>query len=154
MYGQMTAGSWIYIGTQGILQGTFATFAEVAQQHFGGSLQGTITLTGGLGGMGGARLSRLPVTEELRSASRSTSGGPNVDATIDISTKSPTTSMTRCVGAKLPRRKVAHSRLPSWRTVPMCSPSWSRVSGFLDIVTDQTSAHDALNGYVPNDMSL
>ena len=55
MYGQMTAGSWIYIGTQGILQGTFATFAEVANQHFGGTLSGTITLTGGLGGMGGAQ---------------------------------------------------------------------------------------------------
>src|SRR5687767_6873623 len=55
MYGQMTAGSWIYIGTQGILQGTYATFTEVANQHFGGSLRGTITLTGGLGGMGGAQ---------------------------------------------------------------------------------------------------
>src|SRR5918911_983845 len=55
MYGQMTAGSWIYIGTQGILQGTYATFAEVAAQHFGGSLAGTVTLTGGLGGMGGAQ---------------------------------------------------------------------------------------------------
>jgi urocanate hydratase len=55
MYGQMTAGSWIYIGTQGILQGTFATFAELANQHFGGSLAGTVTVTGGLGGMGGAQ---------------------------------------------------------------------------------------------------
>ena len=55
MYGQMTAGSWIYIGTQGILQGTYATFAEVANQHFDGTLRGTITLTGGLGGMGGAQ---------------------------------------------------------------------------------------------------
>ena len=55
MYGQMTAGSWIYIGTQGILQGTYATFAEVANQHFGGTLAGTLTLTAGLGGMGGAQ---------------------------------------------------------------------------------------------------
>src|SRR3990170_2383035 len=55
MYGQMTAGSWIYIGTQGILQGTYATFTEVANQHFGGTLSGTVTLTGGLGGMGGAQ---------------------------------------------------------------------------------------------------
>ncbi|MDQ2964936.1 MAG: urocanate hydratase, partial [Chloroflexota bacterium] len=55
MYGQMTAGSWIYIGTQGILQGTYETFAELARQHFGGSLQGTVTLTAGLGGMGGAQ---------------------------------------------------------------------------------------------------
>ena len=55
MYGQMTAGSWIYIGTQGILQGTFETFAEAARQHFGGSLRGTVTLTAGLGGMGGAQ---------------------------------------------------------------------------------------------------
>ena len=55
MYGQMTAGSWIYIGTQGILQGTYATFAEVADQHFGGTLAGTLTLTAGLGGMGGAQ---------------------------------------------------------------------------------------------------
>ena len=55
MYGQMTAGSWIYIGTQGILQGTYETFAEAARQHFGGSLRGTLTLTAGLGGMGGAQ---------------------------------------------------------------------------------------------------
>ena len=55
MYGQMTAGSWIYIGTQGILQGTYETFAEAARQHFGGSLRGTVTLTAGLGGMGGAQ---------------------------------------------------------------------------------------------------
>ena len=55
MYGQMTAGSWIYIGTQGILQGTYETFAELARQHFGGSLQGRVTLTAGLGGMGGAQ---------------------------------------------------------------------------------------------------
>ena len=55
MYGQMTAGSWIYIGTQGILQGTYETLAEAARQHFGGSLKGTLTLTGGLGGMGGAQ---------------------------------------------------------------------------------------------------
>ena len=55
MYGQMTAGSWIYIGTQGILQGTYETFAEAARQHFGGTLRGTVTLTAGLGGMGGAQ---------------------------------------------------------------------------------------------------
>lgn len=55
MYGQMTAGSWIYIGSQGIVQGTYETFAECANQHFGGSLEGTITLTAGLGGMGGAQ---------------------------------------------------------------------------------------------------
>ena len=55
MYGQMTAGSWIYIGTQGILQGTYETLAELANQHFGGSLKGTLTLTAGLGGMGGAQ---------------------------------------------------------------------------------------------------
>jgi urocanate hydratase len=55
MYGQMTAGSWIYIGTQGILQGTYQTFAAAAEQHFGGSLKGTLTLTAGLGGMGGAQ---------------------------------------------------------------------------------------------------
>jgi urocanate hydratase len=89
MYGQMTAGSWIYIGTQGILQGTYETFAAVGQKRFGGSLAGTITLTGGLGGMGGAQ------PAAWRSASRSTRAGSRAGWRRATSTSRPTASTTR-----------------------------------------------------------
>ena len=76
MYGQMTAGSWIYIGTQGILQGTYETFAEAARQHFGGTLRGTVTLTAGLGGMGGAQPLAVTMNDGVSaSPSRSTRRG-------------------------------------------------------------------------------
>ena len=154
MYGQMTAGSWIYIGTQGILQGTFATFAEVAQQHFGGSLQGTITLTGGLGGMGGAQ--PLAVT-----------GNGGVALCVEIDpwraerrrdhryldeiADDLDDALRRCEAAK------AEGRALSVAVVANCAdvfPELVAREWIPDIVTDQTSAHDALNGYVPNDLSL
>jgi urocanate hydratase len=154
MYGQMTAGSWIYIGTQGILQGTFATFAEVAQQHFGGSLQGTITLTGGLGGMGGAQ--PLAVT-----------GNGGVALCVEIDpwraerrrdhryldeiADDLDDALRRCELAK------AEGRALSVAVVANCAdvfPELDAREWIPDIVTDQTSAHDALNGYVPNDMTL
>ena len=78
MYGQMTAGSWIYIGTQGILQGTYETFAELARQHFGGSLRGTVTLTAGLGGMGGAQPLAVTMNDGVVLTSRSTRRAPGV----------------------------------------------------------------------------
>ena len=87
MYGQMTAGSWIYIGTQGILQGTYETFAEAARQHFGGTLRGTVTLTAGLGGMGGAQPLAVTMNERRRrSSSRSTRHGPGGASTSATST--------------------------------------------------------------------
>ena len=154
MYGQMTAGSWIYIGTQGILQGTFATFAEVAQQHFGGSLQGTITLTGGLGGMGGAQ--PLAVTgnggvalcvevDPWRAERR------RDHRYLDEIADDLDDALRRCEVAK------AEGRALSVAVVANCAdvfPELVAREWIPDIVTDQTSAHDALNGYVPNDMTL
>jgi urocanate hydratase len=95
MYGQMTAGSWIYIGTQGILQGTYETFAELARQHFGGTLAGRLTLTAGLGGMGGAQ----PLAVTLNGGARS-AASPRA-----ISTASPPTWTTPCAspGPRSPR---------------------------------------------------
>ena len=154
MYGQMTAGSWIYIGTQGILQGTFATFTEVANQHFGGSLAGTITLTGGLGGMGGAQ--PLAVTgnggvalcveiDPWRAQRR-------VDHRyLDEIADDLDDAIARCEAAK------SAGRARSVGLVANCAdvlPELVRRGWAPDIVTDQTSAHDALNGYVPNGMTL
>ncbi len=154
MYGQMTAGSWIYIGTQGILQGTFATFTEVANQHFGGTLAGTITLTGGLGGMGGAQ--PLAVTgnggvalcveiDPWRAQRR-------VDHRyLDEIADDLDDAIARCEAAKADRRALSVGLVANCADVlpELVSRGWAP-----DIVTDQTSAHDALNGYVPNGMSL
>ena len=145
MYGQMTAGSWIYIGTQGILQGTFETFAAVADKRFGGTLAGTITLTAGLGGMGGAQ--PLAVT---------------MNDGVVICIECDQSRITPAHRAPLPRRPGATRwRTPwSWRsrpatsggrcrsacsaTPPRCCPRCSRPDAPIDIVTDQTSAHDPL----------
>jgi urocanate hydratase len=154
MYGQMTAGSWIYIGTQGILQGTYATFAEVARQHFGETLRGTVTVTGGLGGMGGAQ--PLAVTgnggvalcvevDPLRARRRLDNGY------LDEIADSLGDGIARAEAAK------AEGRALSIAVVGNCAdvlPELVRRSWVPDIVTDQTSAHDELNGYVPNGMSL
>jgi urocanate hydratase len=154
MYGQMTAGSWIYIGTQGILQGTYATFTEVANQHFGGSLRGTITLTGGLGGMGGAQ--PLAVTgnggvalcievDPWRAQRRLDHGY------LDEIADSLDDGIARVEAAK------AEGRALSVAVVANCAdvlPELVRRGWAPDVVTDQTSAHDALEGYVPHGMSL
>ncbi|MCU0266301.1 MAG: urocanate hydratase [Actinomycetia bacterium] len=153
MYGQMTAGSWIYIGTQGILQGTYATFGEVANQHFGGSLRGTVTLTGGLGGMGGAQ--PLAVTgnggvalcvevDPWRAQRRLDHGY------LDEIAGSLDDGLARVDAAR------AGGRPLSVAVVANCAdvlPELVRRGWRPDIVTDQTSAHDALNGYVPNGMT-
>jgi urocanate hydratase len=154
MYGQMTAGSWIYIGTQGILQGTFATFAEVANEHFGGSLKGTITLTGGLGGMGGAQ--PLAVT-----------GNGGVALCLEVDpwrlerriehrylherADDLDDAIARCEDAKRQGRALSVGLVANCADV---LPELVRRGWHPDIVTDQTSSHDALNGYVPNGMSL
>jgi urocanate hydratase len=154
MYGQMTAGSWIYIGTQGIVQGTYECFAEIARRRFGGSLAGTITLTAGLGGMGGAQ--PLAVTmnggvalcvevdpERIR---RRLETGYLDEAADDLDDV-----VERCVAAKADRRALSVGLAANAADV---LPELRRIRFEAEIVTDQTSAHDPLNGYVPNLMSL
>ena len=153
MYGQMTAGSWIYIGSQGIVQGTYECFAEIARRRFGGSLKGTITVTAGLGGMGGAQ--PLAVTmndgvalcieiepERIRRRLETRYLDEQADSLED--------AVSRCESAKAAGRALS---------VGLCAnaadvlPELRRIGFPADIVTDQTSAHDPLVGYVPNLMT-
>ncbi len=150
MYGQMTAGSWIYIGTQGILQGTFETLAECARQHFGGSLRGRLTVTAGLGGMGGAqplavtmnegvclvaevdrrRIERRLETRYLDRVASNLEGG--IDEALAARGGSGAVSIAVEANAvELLERLLARGVVP-------------------DVLTDQTSAHDNLNGYIPH----
>jgi urocanate hydratase len=154
MYGQMTAGSWIYIGTQGILQGTYATFTEVAVQHFGETLAGTITLTGGLGGMGGAQPlaitgnggAALCIEVDPWRAQRRLEHGY-----LDEIADSLDAGVARVEAAKKERRPLSVAVVANCADV---LPELVRRGWVPDVVTDQTSAHDALNGYVPNGMTL
>ena len=120
MFGQMTAGSWIYIGTQGILQGTYETFAAVAAKRFGGTLAGTITLTAGLGGMGGAQ----PLAS--RSAWSATRPGSPAGSSTATATWPPTMSATRCAGRRRPPARARRCRSGCSATPPIscrrCSP--------------------------------
>ncbi|MBT2637984.1 urocanate hydratase [Bacillus sp. ISL-39] len=149
MYGQMTAGSWIYIGTQGILQGTYETFAEAARQHFGGSLRNTITLTAGLGGMGGAQ--PLAVTMN---------GGVCIAVEIDpkriqkrIDTRycdKMTDSIEEAMRwATDARNKGEALSIGLIGNAAEVHYDLLQRNFKVDIVTDQTSAHDPLNGYIP-----
>ena len=154
MYGQMTAGSWIYIGTQGILQGTYETFAELARKHFGGSLRGTVTVTAGLGGMGGAQPLAVTMNEgaciaievdEARARRRREIGF------VDRLTTDPAEALG------LARTAAAEGRALSVALVGNAAeiePAWAAAGERFDVVTDQTSAHDALGGYVPGEISL
>jgi urocanate hydratase len=154
MYGQMTAGSWIYIGTQGILQGTYETFAELARQHFGGTLRGRLVLTAGLGGMGGAQPLAVTMNEgvviaievdELRARRRLDIGY------VDRLTESPDEALSWA------RDAVADGRPESIALVGNAAeiePAWAAGGERFDVVTDQTSAHDALAGYVPSEIDL
>src|SRR5450759_1393037 len=154
MYGQMTAGSWIYIGSQGIVQGTYETFAAAGRKHFGGSLEGKFVLTGGLGGMGGAQ----PLAATMNGA---VFVGVEVDpARIEKRLKSGycdkiAWSLDEALKLVDQARK---ARQPlSVGLVGNCADVLPEIvnSGVVpDVVTDQTSAHDALNGYVPHGMSL
>jgi urocanate hydratase len=149
MYGQMTAGSWIYIGTQGILQGTYETFAEMARQNFGGTLRGRVTLTAGLGGMGGAQplavtmnggVALVVEVDEARAKRRLEIGY------VDRLTHSLDE------GLAWAREAAAAGRAESIALVGNAAeiePELVRRGERFDVVTDQTSAHDALNGYVP-----
>jgi len=154
MYGQMTAGSWIYIGTQGILQGTYETLAELARQHFGGSLAGRLVLTAGMGGMGGAQ--PLAVTMN---------GGVCLDVEVDperIKRRLATRYcdvMTESIeeALKLVKQACEEKKPLSVGLVGNAAdthPEFLKMGIVPDVVTDQTSAHDALAGYVPNGMPL
>jgi urocanate hydratase len=153
MYGQMTAGSWIYIGTQGILQGTYETFAEAARQHFGGSLAGRLVLTAGLGGMGGAQPLAATMNEGVLIA-------VEVDPQrierrletryLDARSDSLDDAMARAREAQAAGRPLSIGLLGNAADV---LPECVRRGLLPDLVTDQTSAHDPLNGYVPNRMS-
>jgi urocanate hydratase len=154
MYGQMTAGSWIYIGTQGILQGTYETFGAVARRHFGGSLAGRIILTGGLGGMGGAQplaatmngaailcVEVDPARIERRLATRY----------LDVAAESLDDAVARVDDARRARRALSVGLAGNCAEV---LPALVRQGWIPDVVTDQTSAHDPLNGYVPAGLAL
>lgn len=153
MYGQMTAGSWIYIGTQGILQGTYETFAAVAEKRFGGSLKGTITLTGGVGGMGGAQ--PLAVTMNGGVALCVDVDQTRIDRRItsrylDERADNLDDAVSRCLAAK------AEGRALSVGVVGNCAevfPELLKRGVEIDIVTDQTSAHDPL-AYLPADVAF
>src|ERR1700746_2151017 len=154
MYGQMTAGSWIYIGSQGIVQGTFETFAASGRQHFGGSLEGKFFLTGGLGGMGGAQ----PLAATLNGALFL---GVDVDpARIEKRLKSgycDKIAWSLDEALKLIDKARNERQAISIGLVGNCAdvlPEIVKRGIVPDVLTDQTSAHDALNGYVPNGMTL
>ena len=154
MYGQMTAGSWIYIGSQGIVQGTFETFAAAGRKHFGGSLEGKFVLTGGLGGMGGAQ----PLAATMNGALFL---GVDVDpARIEKRLKNGycdkiAWSLDEALKLIDNARKDRHPI--SVGLVGNCAdvlPEIVKRGIVPDVLTDQTSAHDALNGYVPNGITL
>ena len=154
MYGQMTAGSWIYIGSQGIVQGTFETFAAAGQKHFGGALGGKFVVSGGLGGMGGAQ----PLAATMNGA---VFLGIEVDPTrIEKRLKSgycDEIAQSLDEALKIVDRARAEQRAVSVGLVGNCAdvlPEMVRRDIVPDILTDQTSAHDALNGYVPNGLEL
>src|ERR1700688_2909721 len=154
MYGQMTAGSWIYIGTQGILQGTYETFASVAKKHFAGDLAGKLVVTGGMGGMGGAQ----PLAATMNAAAFL---GIDVDPERikrRVKTGYCDVMVTNLDEALRILKNAARKReAVSVGLVGNCAdliPELARRGVVPDVLTDQTSAHDPLNGYVPNGMSL
>jgi len=153
MYGQMTAGSWIYIGTQGILQGTYETFAEAARQHFGGSLAGRLVLTAGLGGMGGAQPLAATMNEGVLIAAevdRHRIERRLETRYLDVMVESLDEALARAREALSARRALSIGLLGNAADV---HAELVRRGVVPDLVTDQTSAHDPLNGYVPNRMT-
>ena len=154
MFGQMTAGSWIYIGSQGILQGTYETFAEAARQHFDGNLEGKLVVTGGLGGMGGAQPLAATMNggtflaaeiDPKRIRKRLETGycdeiSDNIDQAIDTAVKWKNSKTGKSIAVianivDLLERMIERNIIP-------------------DLLTDQTSAHDPLIGYIPQELSL
>lgn len=154
MYGQMTAGSWIYIGTQGIIQGTYETFAEAGRQHFKGDLAGRVVLTAGLGGMGGAQplaaslagaVSLTVEVDPVRAKRRLDNQyldvlTSSIDEAVELVTKAKKAPLAKSVGL------IGNAAEVHWELIER---------GFMpDLVTDQTSAHDELNGYIPAGLSI
>src|SRR5213080_4216027 len=149
MYGQMTAGSWIYIGTQGILQGTYETFAACARRHFGGTLSGRLVVTAGLGGMGGAQ----PLAATMNGAAFL---GVDVNPArierrlhtgyLDRMTRNLDEAVTEVLEAKRQKQPLSVGLVGNIADV---LPELVRRGIVPDVLTDQTSAHDPLNGYVP-----
>ena len=154
MYGQMTAGSWIYIGTQGIVQGTFETFAALADRHFSGSLNGKLVVSGGMGGMGGAQplaatlngavFLGIDVDPERIQRRVKTGYCDRLALTLDE-------AITICEDAREQNRAISVGLVGNCADV---LPEIVRRGLHVDVVTDQTSAHDPLNGYVPDGLSL
>ena len=154
MYGQMTAGSWIYIGTQGILQGTYETFAAAAKQHYGSDLTGKFILTAGLGGMGGAQALAVTMNNGVCIA-------VEVDAHrierrlktkyLDLASESLDEALNLARNAVLSGRPLSIGLLGNAADIV---PKIVKMEIIPDIVTDQTSAHDELDGYIPNKMTF
>jgi urocanate hydratase len=150
MFGQMTAGSWIYIGTQGILQGTYETFAAVAKKHFGGSLSGRLVVSGGLGGMGGAQPLAATMNEgvflgadvDRKRVERRIKTGyldemtEDIPKAVETALKWKSKSIAKSIGVVANQADLLEYLIKK-NIVP-------------DVLTDQTSAHDNLNGYVPS----
>jgi urocanate hydratase len=154
MYGQMTAGSWIYIGSQGIVQGTFETFGECAERHFGGSLAGRLVLTAGLGGMGGAQPLAATMNgavclavevDEARAKRRVDTGY------CDRLTRDAGEAVAWCREAQAAKRPLSVALVGNAAEV---HPLLVRQGLRVDVATDQTSAHDPLDGYVPAGLTL
>src|SRR5438067_6937995 len=154
MFGQMTAGSWIYIGSQGIVQGTYETLAALGRRHFGGSLAGRLFVTAGLGGMGGAQ----PLAATMNGAAA---------LVIEVDPQRIARRLaTRYLDEATDSLDEALDRVRRWtrdrvaRSVGLCANAADVLPALVargvtpDVLTDQTSAHDALNGYVPNGLSL
>jgi urocanate hydratase len=154
MYGQMTAGSWIYIGSQGIVQGTYETFAAAADAHFGGSLAGRLVLTAGLGGMGGAQPlavtmnggCALCIEVDLRRIERRLETGYLDERAADLDD-----ALQRLDAARAERRALSIGLLGNAAELV---PEIVRRGVQVDVVTDQTSAHDPLNGYIPAGLTV
>jgi len=154
MYGQMTAGSWIYIGSQGIVQGTFETFAECAERRFGGSLAGRLVLTAGLGGMGGAQPLAITMNggvclavevDEARARRRLETGY------CDRLTHDVEEALAWCRAAQEAKTPLGVALIGNAAEL---HPLLMRKGVRVDVATDQTSAHDPLNGYVPTGLTL
>lgn len=154
MYGQMTAGSWIYIGSQGIVQGTYETFAELARQHFNGSLRGTITLTAGLGGMGGAQPLAVTLNDGVCIAIEidKTRIQRRLDTKyLDTMAESVDEAMEMAKKAKQEGKPLSIGLLGNAAEL---LPEMIEKGFIPDVLTDQTSAHDPINGYIPVGYSL
>ena len=154
MYGQMTAGSWIYIGSQGILQGTYETFAAIAKKRFGGSLRGRLVVTAGLGGMGGAQPLAVTMCEgtalcvevDVSRIERRIRTGYLDERAVDLDD-----ALRRLRAAASAGRPLSVGLLGNAADV---LPELARRREEIDIVTDQTSAHDPLNGYIPAELTV